>query len=74
MTYCTLTTYTYDPTHESDWHIKLTSVVTMVMKVLHNIYNLGSFDLTDMYALTLRHPALRLVHTSVISLMLMLQI
>ena len=43
--------------------IQPTSIVTMVMKVLHNIYNMCSGDLPDMYALA--PQAQGLVHTYV---------
>ena len=39
------------------------NAVTMVMKVLHNSYNMRIHDLTDMYALALWPVALMLVHT-----------
>ena len=43
--------------------IPLTSIVTMVMKVLHNIYSIAVVICIDMYALALEPASLGLVHT-----------
>ena len=43
--------------------IQLTDVITMVIKLLHNCCKMCTFDLTDMYALSLEPVALMLILT-----------
>ena len=43
--------------------IQPTNVVTLIMKLLHNSFNLCTLDLTDMYVLTLGPAILVPMHT-----------
>ena len=45
------------------WGIQPTSVVTMVMKMLHNSCNMCTLDLTDMYTLAFGPAACVPIHT-----------